>query len=288
MTELFLSTNSRGTISFASGSVVVGGTGTSFTSADVGKKITVRYNGTETLFTISSVITPTLILFSTIPTFTVTDAYYYLSYSNVDLSDEIPWNLTMSIADVRNPEKRNTSYSKTVTVGGSKRNNEIFRNIFEIDSTQGYNANIKAFAELYIDSILVFKGICQLLKIIKREDFIEYEIALYGLTANVLFSSNTTKLNELDYTDLEHEISLTNIVNSWTAPIGVGYVYPLIDRDDIATIGTEPKVDINKAKLTKMTKDEIINYINKHNIKGVINKKTIKKDLIELIINYSS
>jgi hypothetical protein len=58
--------------------------------------------------------------------------------------------------------------------------------------------------------------------------------------------------------------------------------------DEANDNNTFVKVDINKAKLTKMTKDEIIKYINKQNIKGVINKKTTKKDLIELIINYSS
>ena len=50
------------------------------------------------------------------------------------------------------------------------------------------------------------------------------------------------------------------------------------------TIKSTLEVKINKNKLTKMTKDEIIEYIKNQNIKATITKKTTKKELIELVI----
>jgi hypothetical protein len=44
-------------------------------------------------------------------------------------------------------------------------------------------------------------------------------------------------------------------------------------------------VKINKTKLNKMTKEEIINYINSLNIKTGITTKTTKKELIEIVMS---
>ena len=43
-------------------------------------------------------------------------------------------------------------------------------------------------------------------------------------------------------------------------------------------------VIMNKNKLNKMTKDEIINYMKELNKNIVTNKKTTKKELIELVL----
>ena len=45
----------------------------------------------------------------------------------IDLNDDIPYSLNYSIADVREPDKRNASFSKTITIPGSKNNNKIFQ-----------------------------------------------------------------------------------------------------------------------------------------------------------------
>ena len=45
---------------------------------------------------------------------------------DVDLIDEISMPLNFAIADIRNPEKRNTSFSKTLTIPGTSVNNDLF------------------------------------------------------------------------------------------------------------------------------------------------------------------
>jgi len=246
MTELILSTNQRGTLNLSEGLTTVTGNNTAFTQDDVGKKIKIRDSATELNFTIVTVTNLSTIEISSASPITKSNLYYYLNYQNVDLYDDFPFTLTMSIADIRNPEKRNTAYSKTITIPATKTNNNVMSYIYEIDSTQGFNPNIRAFAELYIDSVLQFRGVAQLLRIKKTREKIEYEINLFGMTANVLFAGNSVKLNEIDFSDLEHSITIANIVASWSAPVGVGYVYPLIDNDSIVASGLVVQADINK------------------------------------------
>ena len=62
---------------------------------------------------------------------------------SIDLLDNIPYSLNYAIADIREPDKRNSSYSKTIKIPGSKANNIIFAHIFEINIQSNFNANLK-------------------------------------------------------------------------------------------------------------------------------------------------
>ena len=59
---------------------------------------------------------------------------------SIDLLDNIPYSLNYAIADIREPDKRNSSYSKTIKIPGSKTNNIIFAHIFEINIQSNFNA----------------------------------------------------------------------------------------------------------------------------------------------------
>jgi hypothetical protein len=50
----------------------------------------------------------------------------------LDLSDDIPLALNLSIADIREPEKRQQSFSKTITVPASDTNNKLFTHAFNV------------------------------------------------------------------------------------------------------------------------------------------------------------
>ena len=76
-------------------------------------------------------------------------------WSNVDLLDDVPVSLNYSILDIRNPENREGNYSKTITIPGTKANNELFTDIFEIDINGTFNPAVKSECELLVDDISI-------------------------------------------------------------------------------------------------------------------------------------
>ena len=52
------------------------------------------------------------------------DIKIVLTDSEIDLAKEIGFGLNYSIDDIRNIEKKNTNYSKTITLAGTDNNNK--------------------------------------------------------------------------------------------------------------------------------------------------------------------
>lgn len=164
-----------------------------------------------------------------------------LSSGTIDLYDNVGMSLNFSIADVRNIDKRNGSFSKTITLPGTKNNNKLFGHLFNIGVSGSYNANIKAPVDLTIDEVTLFRGNLQLNKIINSvEEKKEYEVTIFGNVAGIFDSIGEGKLSDLDLSAYDHAYTSTNQQNSWASSIkkngaayaftlGEGYVYPLID-----------------------------------------------------------
>ncbi|HLG30745.1 MAG TPA: hypothetical protein VI387_11090, partial [Candidatus Brocadiales bacterium] len=115
-------------------------------------------------------------------------------------------------------------------IPGSKENNKLFGHIFDIGIDGSFNPNLKADAIIYVDSIEVLKGVMQLLKInILEENKIEYEITIIGKLADIFTNMSDAELADLDFSDLDHTYNRSTQKASWTATVGEGYVYPMID-----------------------------------------------------------
>lgn len=148
----------------------------------------------------------------------------------VDLFDDVSYPLNYSIADIRNVNKRNSNFSKTIRIPGSKNNNIRFAHIFEIDIDCNFNPNIKTPCRLYIDELLVMSGFLQLLKVVRTfENKLEYEVAIRGNVGNIFTDWADLELTDLNLSAYNHTYNKTNQKASWTATLGQGYVYPMID-----------------------------------------------------------
>ena len=175
----------------------------------------------------------------------------YINNEQIDLTDEVSIPLNFNIADIREPEKRSTTWSKTVVLPGTTFNNELFSNIWNVNAvinststtnfTPNFNPNLKAIAEITYNEATQFKGICQLLNVNVTDKYeIQYEVAFFGELQNVYQDFTNGYLRDLDLSEYNHTYSKDNQVTSWTAPIGNGYVYSMIDYG--FRINTEFKV----------------------------------------------
>ena len=138
--------------------------------------------------------------------------------------------LTKEAYDVNNPQKRLSDYSKTITIPEGKLVNQIFEHAFDVNVDYlTFNPNLKTSYQIIQDGVLVIDGYCQLLGIKNVDGLVTYEIAATGKVGNLFEKIKDKYLQDLDLSALDHAWSQANVVDSWTAPIGEGYVYPMID-----------------------------------------------------------
>ena len=151
--------------------------------------------------------------------------------------------------DLKNPDQRKASFSQTIKLPFSNRNNDFFENFFDVNlETLVYNAQTKFQAILYIDSVPQLKGFLQLKAIYLNKRL--YEIALFGNTADFFTDLKDKRLQDAfknvnettgaitDDKQLDHKLTVDNIINSWTTGITTtedtptttnDIMYPIID-----------------------------------------------------------
>lgn len=138
--------------------------------------------------------------------------------------------LTKEAYDISEPQKRLTDYSKTITIPENATVNQIFEHAFNVNvEFQTFDPNLKTSYQIIQDGITAIDGYCQLRSISNVDGLIVYNIQATGKIGNLFEGIKDKYLQDLDLTALDHVWSKANIEASWTAPIGSGYVYPMID-----------------------------------------------------------
>jgi len=161
-----------------------------------------------------------------------------------DTLGDIDVDFTFSVADVSDIERRNTSYSKTIILPNTAKNQSLFGNIFDISVNNDYyeeDVNIgvnfnpakQAKAQIFLDNVKIFDGVLRMSKINSREGDITYEVNMFGRLRDILHELGDKTLAELNFADYDHVWNRTNIQNSWGRTEWVegaqNYVYPLVD-----------------------------------------------------------
>jgi hypothetical protein len=158
----------------------------------------------------------------------------------VDISTTLSSLLTFALDDVKDFASRQTTFSQTIILPGTARNNALFGNIFETgisneyDSSLdnvGYNFNASKSARclMFQNNLQTFKGTLRLLQINKDRGRMEYEVALNGELTSLNVALSSGFLSDLDFSAYDLTWDETEVVNSWDNPGGSGVYFPLID-----------------------------------------------------------
>lgn len=152
---------------------------------------------------------------------------------NLGFKKLLPISINYSVADIRNPEGRDSTYSKTIVVPSTKEANEFFEFIFDVNiETNSFNANLKTSARYYVNEVKIFEGSIQLLKINKKVQDrvleVEYECSLIGRDKNLFMDIYNKYLTDIDLSSFNHTLTYSSgLVNP---SIGTDeYCYPFID-----------------------------------------------------------
>jgi hypothetical protein len=177
----------------------------------------------------------------------------------LDLTNDIACEISYVIDDVKDFGSKNTSYSKTIVIQGTQKNNKIFNHISELgrfiaienvntqapNVNENYTAAVGSNCIILVDNIQIFKGKLRVMEVVKYANHTEYECAVFGELGGFYYelskgftnpqdntSIGTKYLEHINFGNLNHTYNWTNINASWnnrnTNP-GIGYFYPLIN-----------------------------------------------------------
>lgn len=151
---------------------------------------------------------------------------------DVGFDTSLPISINKSVADIREPGKRNSGYSKTIRIPGTPEANKLFEFIFEINvESNNFNPNVKTPASYFVNEIEVFKGDLQLLEIEKEyvglQQKVYYDCSIIAENGNLFLDIAGLYLTDIDLSDLDHPF--TYATGLFNPSLGTGYCYPYID-----------------------------------------------------------
>lgn len=170
----------------------------------------------------------------------------YIENYQVDLIQDISTDFTYTIDDISDFGAKNTSFSKTISLPGTAKNNQIFGFVFDLGNANvtnnalpnvnsNFNAAKTAQCRILIDKIQIFKGVLRLLEIVNESGKIEYQCNVSGDLGGFISQLGKNKLEDLDFSDYDEDWTFNNITSSWDTVSGYGVYYPLIDTGGVST-----------------------------------------------------
>jgi len=171
----------------------------------------------------------------------------FIENNELDLTQALSQQITYAVDDLQNLDSKATTFSKTIVIPGTTRNNALLGNIFEFNNSNftsdtapniayNFNASKSAACRIEVNGLQIVKGIFRLTEILYDGDNVEYETAVFGELGGFIAKLGNSRLEDLNFSAYNHTYSVANIVASWdNAQAGSGYVYPHIDYGTYST-----------------------------------------------------
>ena len=164
-----------------------------------------------------------------------------LAPTYVDLYEDSPIKLTLSVEDITNAEATSV-FSRSFRIPNTPNNAKYFKHAFLIEGID-FDVTIKKPAEILVDGSEFRTGHIRLQKIYNNRDLdrIDYEILFLGETKDFSTVIGDSSMCDLDIDDITHSFSYEAIETSWEAYPAVGstftsglnngnVLYPLINH----------------------------------------------------------
>ena len=207
--------------------------------------------------------------------FSPSGAYTELNDGQVicDLYEEEDIPLSLSIDDFKNVAEQVKSYSKDFNLPATKRNNQIFNNMFEITRVATgliFNPYVKTRCILKQNGFILFEGYLRMIDIKDKEGEISYNVNLYSEVVALKDVLKDATFSDLDFSELNHNYNKTSITDSWLETAGTGL--PLINA---LTNPNECAGPVG-ATVTQVLKYPFIDWTHQYLIAdGLLNNATI-------------
>lgn len=159
--------------------------------------------------------------------------HLYIGNTEVEFTANPEILYTYQVDDLTNPTIVKNSFSKTITIKGTKKNNHLFGHYWNVERMQVgggdgsnvyFNASKKMDFQLFVGSELYESGYVKLDEVRRINDDYEYDITLYGGLGDFFYNLSISddggemKLSDLDYgKDIDFTINLDTVRNAWNS-----------------------------------------------------------------------
>lgn len=151
----------------------------------------------------------------------------------LDCDDKTVVPLNFAISDIRDISKKKGTFSKSITIPGTKNNNKLLGNYFDVNVQAGtFNINkIQSCAIIQDGVVILDNAILQLVSINKSqsngsyEENVTYTVLIKDTTSDFFTIISNKYLNDIDLSDLDHLYTSSNVIASFTNTIEDGYKY---------------------------------------------------------------
>jgi hypothetical protein len=157
------------------------------------------------------------------------------TWKQVDLYDDLPINVIIQETDLIVLDQRRSPYSKQFVVPGTKQNNVIFENYYEVNGLD-FNPLSKVDCVVSYRGVDIFRGFLRLNAVNVFDTYVEYELFIMGNVGDFGSEIKEFLLRDCNWTDLNHDLVYSAVTLSWEAKdndtdglFGGKVIYPLIN-----------------------------------------------------------
>ena len=156
-------------------------------------------------------------------------------FERLDIFDDIPITLTIQQSDLSDLTARRVPFSKVIQIPDTSNNAIIFEHYFEINGID-FNPLNKLQCVVQYRGTDIFQGILRMNAVIETKTSRVYEIYILGEVAEFATQLQNLTLQDLNYTDLNHQHVYSAITQSWecngdgvSGLFGGKIIYPMIN-----------------------------------------------------------
>ena len=159
--------------------------------------------------------------------------HLYIGNTEVEFTANPEILYTYQVDDLTNPTVVKNSFSKTITIKGTKSNNHLFGHYWNVERMQVgggdgsnvyFNASKKMDFQLFVGSELYESGYVKLDEVRRVGNDYEYDITLYGGLGDFFYNlsiaddGNEMKLSHLNFDeDIDFTINLDTVKTAWNS-----------------------------------------------------------------------
>lgn len=159
-------------------------------------------------------------------------------YLDVKEGTAVP--LTFQVGDIRDISKRQGNFSKTITLIGSKNNNNLLNHYYDVNIIEGtFDINALTLCSVIQDGIPIMENASMQLTAIKKiqgtdgyEEQVDYEVLVKDSRADFFTAIANKELTDIDFSDFDHPFDSNNVRNRFTNTVVNGFKYFLPGSGD--------------------------------------------------------
>lgn len=151
----------------------------------------------------------------------------------LDVKEGTAFPLNFQVGDIRDLSQRKGTFSKSITLIGSKNNNTLLSNYYDVNIKSGtFDINkitkcsvIQNNVPIITDALLQLVNVRKVQLTDAYEDSVEYEVLVRDSQAEFYTNITNKELTDLDFSDCNHDFNITAITDSWTHTQADNYKY---------------------------------------------------------------